>query len=213
MPAPHLPRKRQRLLCVLVLPSFTHFDATGYACYIWFVLVIQGGRVVCYSCAKGRSSLRFAQLWDEEEEEDVVDLPTMGAREPFISEDPVVLLEDIFRDLHQEGQQINMASPEVAEEDLPEESPVMPVVTGPSSVFNISPTRQTSSSSSHHYAKLLSVRIVQPSEGAPISGNLSLDSHPFFMRLLIRAIQSLFITGSYLSRVTSSRCAQFHGPS
>lgn len=140
-------------------------------------------------------------------------LPTMGAREPFISEDPVVLLEDIFRDLHQEGQQINMASPEVAEEDLPEESPVMPVVTGPSSVFNISPTRQTSSSSSHHYAKLLSVRIVQPSEGAPISGNLSLDSHPFFMRLLIRAIQSLFITGSYLSRVTSSRCAQFHGPS
>lgn len=41
----------------------------------------------------------------------------MGAREPFISEDPVVLLEDIFRDLHQEGQQINMASPEVAEEE------------------------------------------------------------------------------------------------
>lgn len=60
------------------------------------------------------STLPFAQLWYEEEEEDMIDLPIMGAMEPTVAEDPMVKMERIFRDLQQVGQQVNMASPKAA---------------------------------------------------------------------------------------------------
>lgn len=37
----------------------------------------------------------------------------MGAREPTVSEDPVVMMKDIFGDLQLEGEQTNTASLEV----------------------------------------------------------------------------------------------------
>lgn len=108
----------------------------------------------------------------------------IGTAEPTIAEDLVVTMEDTLGDLHLEGQ-TSMASPEAieegggggvepdttmatkvtmdrgqeeeaqAEEGLTKEYPATPMAKGTSS-----------SSSSRHYTKLLSPRVVQPPMGA-----------------------------------------------
>lgn len=70
------------------------------------------GSVVC--TPRVGSTLFLADLWDEEEEE-IVDLPMLGAMEPVLMEDPAVTIEDFFRDLHPEGQQASMASAATAQ--------------------------------------------------------------------------------------------------
>lgn len=65
---------------------------------------------------KIESTLHFPELWPLEEEEDVISLLVMGAKEPSVAEDPTVKMEDISGDLYQEGQQIKIASPEAVEE-------------------------------------------------------------------------------------------------
>lgn len=51
---------------------------------------------------------------DEEKEEGTDDLPMTGITEPTVTEDPMVMMKEIFEDLHAEGQ-TSMASPEAAE--------------------------------------------------------------------------------------------------
>lgn len=57
------------------------------------------------------STLSYTELWDEEDEEGIVNLPMMGDGEPIITNDPSPTMEDIFKDLHQKGQKINITSP------------------------------------------------------------------------------------------------------
>lgn len=45
----------------------------------------------------------------------MANLLMMGAMGLAVAEDPIVIMEDIFMDVHLEGQQTDMASPEVAE--------------------------------------------------------------------------------------------------
>lgn len=61
-----------------------------------------------------KSTLPYAKLWDEDEDEEFISLRMMGAREPIISKDPFPIMEDIFGDLQLEGPQTNIASPEAA---------------------------------------------------------------------------------------------------
>lgn len=51
------------------------------------------------------------ELWNKDEEEEVVNLVMMGMRELIITEDPSKTMEVIFGDLHLEGHQISKASP------------------------------------------------------------------------------------------------------
>lgn len=98
----------------------------------------------------------------------------MGAGEPITSEDPSPTMEDIFRDLLPEGQQISTTSPEgtksvdlevtmaeevsidrgqegveQVEDSLLEEYPGTPKVLSCSLVLNVSSATKTSSSSHH----------------------------------------------------------------
>lgn len=65
------------------------------------------------SCAGDRVYPLFVQLYDEEEE-GIADLPMIGTTEPTVVEDLEMTMEDIFEDLHSEGQ-INMDSPEATQ--------------------------------------------------------------------------------------------------
>lgn len=101
----------------------------------------------------------------------MTDLPEMGAMEPFVTEDPEITMEEIFGEIHPEGQQTGVASPTVgreeaepkvivakeaiedrsqeevrAEEDLPAQQPVTPVATGPPLMPDVSSTQKASSS-------------------------------------------------------------------
>lgn len=58
-----------------------------------------------------RSTLSSTQPWGEEEEEDMADIPMMGAMKTAMAEDPVVTMEDNIGDLHLEGQQTSVTSP------------------------------------------------------------------------------------------------------
>lgn len=66
---------------------------------------------------------------------------------------------------------------------LSEEYPATPMVTEPSSALDISLTHRTSSSSSRHYAKLLSARASRSTVGALVLGQLNCGNHPFFTGL------------------------------
>lgn len=54
--------------------------------------------------AKAESTLPFLQLWDEEEEkDDITNLPMTGPTRPIVAEDSVVIVKYIFGDLHPKG--------------------------------------------------------------------------------------------------------------
>lgn len=42
----------------------------------------------------------------------------MGSLEPFVAEDLEIIIEDIFGEIHPEGQQISVASPAVKREEV-----------------------------------------------------------------------------------------------
>lgn len=48
---------------------------------------------------QGPGRLPCLQLWDEEEEEGVVDIQIMSATEPIDEKDPMVKMEDIFEEI------------------------------------------------------------------------------------------------------------------
>lgn len=132
----------------------------------------------------------------------------MAVMEPTVLEGAVVKMEDIFRDLHQEGQQTNMASPEVANGEgvepiattikevtadrgqegsqVERASPrniLLPCGDGPSSVPDISP-RHRSYIIFSPLCQAVVCQGCQPSMGAPAPDHLSDDNRSFFEELL-----------------------------
>lgn len=61
-----------------------------------FVLALKLGERSAIDAPKTKSTLPFAELWDDDAEEEVVSLLRMGAREPTIIEDPSSMMEDIL---------------------------------------------------------------------------------------------------------------------
>lgn len=94
--APCLLPKRQKLASWNFLNiAFVH------PIYCWVCML---NLPSCTPAPEAKLTLLFAQLWDkEEEEEDMANLPMIGAMESIIGKDPTVTMEDIFRDLHSEG--------------------------------------------------------------------------------------------------------------
>lgn len=87
-----------------------------YAKLALCLFFILGGRGVWTFTPKAESALPFAQLWDEEEDEEkVTNLRMTVSTELTVAEDLVVTMEDIFRHLQPEGHQTDIASLGVAE--------------------------------------------------------------------------------------------------
>lgn len=80
-------------------------------CHAYFA----GGQGIDYPVLGTESSLSYVQLWDEDGKVKVISLSMMEARELIVVEYPSPTMENIFRDLSQEGHQTNTASPEDVE--------------------------------------------------------------------------------------------------
>lgn len=127
-------KKRRQLLergsrpcqALCPLPKRQHYGPSRS----WHILLIFRyclGCILSLSCAdlfrlaRGSTTaawigltLSFTQLWAEEEEEGMVDLPMMGIAKATVTKDLVVTMDDIFGDLCPE-EQTSMAFSEVVE--------------------------------------------------------------------------------------------------
>lgn len=62
-----------------------------------------GGRGIGYPHIEYKIDSSYSELWDEDEQEEVISLPMVRARELIVFED-LFRMEDIFSDLNAEGQ-------------------------------------------------------------------------------------------------------------
>lgn len=74
------------------------------------MLTLQVGEGLSIPALETEPTLPFAELWDEDAEEEVGSLSMIDAREKIIAEDGSPTMGEVFSDLHPEGHQTSSAS-------------------------------------------------------------------------------------------------------